>query len=74
MPSTDKDRRLYSFNWKDGGYNQVHATSMEDALNEVDLKFSIDGKVNPRWNRDNVCDLTLVEDETKFWNNYPRFD
>ena len=47
---------------------------MEDALNEVDLKFSIDGKVNPRWNRDNVCDLTLVEDETKFWNNYPRFD
>jgi|SaaInlStandDraft_4_1057021.scaffolds.fasta_scaffold65203_2 hypothetical protein len=74
MPSTDKNRRLYSFNWEGGGYNQVFATSMEDALNEVDIKFGQDGEPHPRWNRDNVRGLSLVEDEAKFWAGYPRFD
>ena len=74
MPATDKNRRLFAFEWKEGGYNQVYATSLEDARTEVDLKFAQDGKVNPRWNQNNICNLRLVEDEKQFWNNYPRFD
>ena len=66
------ERKLWSFNWKGGGYNQVYATSREDALDKVDEKFGKDSS----WNRNRVDLKTLCEvhDEEQFWKNYPMFD
>ena len=63
-------KKLWTFNWVGGGYNQVYATSRKDALAEVDRKFDND----PRWSSANVCNLYEVKDETAFWRNYPLFD
>ena len=61
-------KKLWAFNWRDGGYNQVYAHTYEKALDQADLEFGA-----PRFCRHTVVDLHEVN-EKKYWANFPVFD
>lgn len=59
-------RKLYSWNWIGGGYNQCHAFSKREA----------------RQKAKEICDTLEINEKTlkwekneeRFWKNYPMFD
>ncbi len=59
-------KELYSFNWVSGGWNQVFATSKEEAINEIARKFP-NGSLTP-----NLDTLQLVTDTEAYWSG-PRW-
>jgi hypothetical protein len=59
-------KELYSFNWTSGGWNQVFATSKEEAISEIARQFP-SGSLTP-----NLDTLQLVTNTEAYWNG-PRW-
>lgn len=70
------DLQLWTFNWRDGGFNQVHAVSRQDAIDQIDAKFAdkATGQRDQKWNSDNIVNLRLVNNEGEYWSSLPMFD
>lgn len=59
-------KKLYTWNWIGGGYNQCYAFSKREARKTGNAMSS--GLVI------NESSFRLVRDEKSFWDNYPIFD
>jgi len=69
MPTTNKKpakKKLYSWDWVGGGYNQCHAVSKRQAR-------KIGNAMTPNLVI-NEASFRLVRDTQSFWKHYPRFD
>ena len=65
---TKKERKLYTFNWVQGGFNQVYAESIEGAKADIEKKF---GGIFLIPNYDT---LRVVHDENAYYDNLPLMD
>ncbi len=68
----DEVKSLWAFNWIGGGYNQVHASTREEALQLGNEKGQ--GSGSRIMLRVNEASLYKVQDTAAFWRNYPIFD
>ena len=63
---TTQDKKLYTWNWKDGGYNQCYAFSKAEARKMGNTMCA--GLVI------NESTFRRVKDIKTFWDSYPIFD
>jgi len=60
------EKKLYSWNWTSGGYNQCHAHSKAEAR-KIGNAMSENLKIAEH-------SFRHVKNVASFWNNYPIFD
>ena len=63
-------KKLYTFTWKGGGYNQVYATSVKEARQIVDKEFPTMGGSK------SIVNLKALGPRAAkaYWDNFPIFD